>query len=101
MSVMSYVLNAFVPARTPAIEKVDWASIESANLNACYFDEHTQTLCVRYNGGAIYTFIGTAAGHYMALLCSPNVDKYVNHVLKAFPYTRWANETELLSHLNH
>lgn len=82
------------------LKKIAWTEAESSNIQATFFDARTQTICVRFNNGGIYSYIGANEEIYMSLVHAPSIGKYLHNVLKAFPYTRWETEEELLRHLN-
>lgn len=85
----------------PNLDQIPWETVEdSSNVHSLYWDDHTQTICVRFNGGGIYSYIGAPEAVYMDLRHAESVGKYLNRVVKAYPYTRWSTEEELLSHLN-
>lgn len=86
--------------RNQPLEKIDWTKVESSNVEAMCFDETTQTVCVRFSHGGLYTYIGASREIYMNFLHADSVGKYLNNVMKAFPYTRWETEDDLLAHLN-
>lgn len=87
---------------------IDWETIEdSSNVHSVYFHEPTDTICVRFNGGGLYTYmitgrddLGNPHEIYASLRHANSVGGYLHRVVKAFPYTRFANESELLNHLN-
>jgi hypothetical protein len=87
--------------REQPLEKIDWTNVESSNVKCLFFDEKTQTICVTFHNGGIYTYIGASMEIYMSLIHAPSVGKYLNNVIKSFPYTRWEDEKQLLAHLNH
>lgn len=87
--------------RAQPLPKIDWHTVESSNICALYWDDYTQTVCVRYKGPSYFSFIGVTKVQFENLCNAPSVDKYLNHVVKAFPYTRWDDEPHLLAHLNH
>lgn len=82
------------------LDKIAWTDVESSNIQAIYFCDRTQTICVRFNSGGLYSYIGLDEEMYMNLLHAPSIGRYLNNVVKAFPYTRWETEAELLAHLN-
>jgi KTSC domain len=82
------------------LERIHWRDADSSNVQSTFFHEPTQTICVRYLSGGLYTYIGVDQEIYMGLVHAASMGKYVNNVLKVYPYTRWENEAELLAHLN-
>ncbi len=82
------------------LDLITWEQVESSNISAVFFHEPSQTLCVRFNTGGLYSYIGPDHEIYMNLRMASSVGKYLNNVVKAFPYTRWETEQELLTHLN-
>lgn len=81
-------------------EKIDWDDVESSNVSALFFCARSQTICVKFNNGSFYSYIGLDEERYMNLRHAPSVGKYLANVVKSFPYTRWNTESELLDHLN-
>lgn len=86
--------------RDNPLDNIDWDQVDSSNIQALSFDEPTQTVCVRFKGGGIYTYIGVSHEIYVNLRHAPSVGVYLNNVVKGFPYTRWSDEAQLLAHLN-
>jgi KTSC domain len=84
----------------PQLEKIDWKPVESTNVDAAYWHDPSQTICVRFKSGGLYTYIGLSEGQYRDFIYAPSVGRHLNRVLKAFPTTRWQSEDELLAHLN-
>lgn len=83
------------------LEALQWTNTEeSTNVKQTFFDEKTQTICVKFHGGGLYSYIGGSMEIYMGLVHAPSVGKYLNNVVKALPYTRWETEQDLLHHLN-
>lgn len=87
--------------RDKPLEKIDWDKVESSNVEAVFFDEKTQTICVHFANGSYYSYIGASMEIYMNFRHADSVGKYLHNVIKSFPYTRWDTEKELLAHLNH
>jgi hypothetical protein len=86
--------------RNQPLEKISWTKVESSNVEAIAFDDKTQTICVKFLNGGLYTYIGADQEIYMNFLHAPSFGKYLNNVVKAFPFTRWDTEKDLLAHLN-
>ena len=88
------------------LDHINWESIEdSSNVHSLFWHEPTETICVRFNGGGLYTYMGrlpdmSSQEIYMGLRYADSVGKYLHRVVKALPYTRWGSEAELLNHLN-
>lgn len=84
----------------PQIAEIPWDLVEdSSNVHSLY-RHNDGTICVRFNSGGLYTYIGAPESVYMDLRYAESVGKYLNRVVKAYPYTRWETEIELLNHLN-
>lgn len=84
----------------PKIDQIPWERVEdSSNVHSLYRHDDG-TICVRFNGGGLYTYLGAPETVYMDLRHAESVGRYLNQVVKAYPYTRWSTETELLDHLN-
>lgn len=84
----------------PKLNTLPWTPVDSSNLGAVFFDEHSQTIGVKFLNGGLYTYMGVSEEVYMGLTHAQSMGKYLNNVLKAFPYTRWDSEQALLDHLN-
>lgn len=90
-----------MPATRHKLAHIPWDRIEdSSNVHSLYWDDKTQTICVRFNGGGLYSYIGAPEEVYMDLRHAQSVGSYLHRVVKAFPYTRWETEASLLNHLN-
>lgn len=76
-----------------------WEDVDSSNVKQTYFDDKTQTICVKFINGGLYSYIGGNQEMYMSLTHAQSVGKYLNNVIKALPYTRWESEDELIAHL--
>jgi hypothetical protein len=86
--------------RAQTLQGIPWDNVESSNVKSLYWDEPTHTICVRFNGGGIYTYIGADIEQFNNLRMAPSIGKYLHNVIKALPYTRWETEQDLLNHLN-
>lgn len=90
----------------PNLSNIDWERTEdSSNVHSIYHHRQTETICVRFNSGGLYTYMGHLADMsteeiYMGLRHADSVGRYLNNVVKALPYTRWESEDELINHLN-
>jgi KTSC domain len=84
----------------PMLEKIDWTDHESSNVKASFYHKPSDTTVIKFHGGGLYSYIGAGQEIYMGLVHAPSVGRYLNQVLKAFPYTRWESEDELIAHLN-
>lgn len=83
------------------MEKIDWVAAEdSINIEATFFCERSQTICIRFRNGGLYTYMGVNHEIYVDLTHAASMGKYLHNVLKAYPYTRWETEHDLISHLN-
>lgn len=83
------------------LQAIPWDEVESDNIKSLYWDDATQTICVRFNGGGVYSYIGADIERYTNLRMAPSIGKYLHNVIKALPYTRWDSEQALIDHLNH
>lgn len=87
---------------------IAWEPVEdSSNVHSLYFHQRTDTICVRFNGGGLYTYmitgrddLGNPNEIYASLRHANSVGGYLHRVVKAFPYTRFESEADLLNHLN-
>lgn len=79
---------------------IDWVELDSSNIKRAAYHEDTQTVCVEFHSGGLYTYLGPPMEVYMGLVHANSVGQYLHRVLKAFPYTRWESETDLTDYLN-
>jgi hypothetical protein len=85
---------------------ISWEPVEdSSNVHSLFHHPATETICVRFNGGGLYSYMGhlptmSSEEIYMSLCHAESVGSYLHNVVKALPYTRWSSEAELLNHLN-
>lgn len=83
------------------LEKITWEPVEdSSNVHGLYHHEAHDVICVRFNSGAMYTYMGGNHEMFNNLKAAPSVGKYLTHVVKALPYTRHESEAALLKYLN-
>lgn len=81
--------------------KLDWTEVESSNVQAIAHHEPSKTLCVRFIGGGLYSYMEADHEVYVEMLHAESVGKYLNQVVKIIcPYTRWNDEAELIEHLS-
>lgn len=80
--------------------KIEWVELDGSNVKRAAYHEDTQTVCVEFHSGGLYTYLGPNHEVYMGLVHANSVGQYLHRVLKAFPYTRWDNENDLADYLN-
>lgn len=81
--------------------KLDWTEVDSSNVGSVAYHERSKTLCVKFLNGGLYSYMAAEPEHYMGMIGSESVGKYLNNVIKAtLPYTRWQSEAELIEHLS-
>jgi len=81
------------------LDKIPWQSADSSNLEAVFYHEPSHTLCIRFKGGGVYSYI-TPEDVYVGLVHAVSMGHYLNAVVKAYPYTRYEGDHDLISHLN-
>jgi hypothetical protein len=81
------------------LQKIEWQDVESSNIKSTFYHDPSQTICVRFNSGGLYSYMAPK-DVYVDFVHAPSMGAYLNAVIKAFPYTRWGTEQELLHHLN-
>jgi len=79
---------------------IGWADSDSSNISATFFHEPSQTLCVRFKNGGLYSYMAPL-DIYMGLVHAESMGKYLHNVVKSYPYTRWESEDSLLAYLNN
>lgn len=84
----------------PKIEKINWVDVDSSNVKQVFHSDKTDTVFVKFHNGGLYAYMGVNEEVYMGLAGAVSVGQYLNRVLKAYPYTRYETEAEVLDHLN-
>ena len=79
--------------------KIPWEQAESSNIEAIAYHEPSHTLCIKFQSGGLYSYM-TTEDVYVGLRHASSMGRYLHNVVKAYPYTRWETEHELLHHLN-
>lgn len=83
------------------IKSIKWEDLsDSTNVSRVSYHEDTQTICVQFHSGGLYTYLGANEEVYMGLVHAASVGQYLHRVVKAFPYTRWESEEALIDYLN-
>lgn len=78
-----------------------WTDVESSNVNQVAFHEHTNTLCVRFKGGGLYTYKDVDHEIYVSMVHAASVGAYLNEVVKPnYAYERYYSDKELLDELH-
>jgi hypothetical protein len=72
---------------------------DSSNVARVCYHEPTQTIGVQFVSGGLYSYLGAPEEVYENLVHAPSIGKYLNAVVKAFPYTRWESEMEFSNYL--
>lgn len=80
-----------------ASELIKWETVDSSNVRRVAYDEKSQTVCVEFHNGGLYTYAGVDYDVYMGLVGSESVGKYLNNVIKMYPYVKFNSEDELLA----
>lgn len=79
---------------------LEWIEGDSSNVGAIAHDEPTDTLCVRFVNGGLYTYEGVKPNVFNDMLMSESMGKYLSNVIKStHAYKKWADEQELITHL--
>lgn len=81
--------------------KLNWTDTDSSNVKRVGYHEHSRTLCVQFNSGGLYSYMEVPNEHFVGLVHAPSIGRYLNDVIKSFPYTKWDDEAELIAHLEH
>lgn len=83
-----------------AQQEIKWTvTPDSSNIARVFYHEETKTIGVQFLNGGLYSYLGASEEIYENLVHAPSVGKYLNAVVKAFPYTRWDSEMELSNYL--
>ncbi|OYV41146.1 MAG: hypothetical protein B7Z80_02720 [Rhodospirillales bacterium 20-64-7] len=82
--------------------KLDWEEVDSSNLDKITFHQPTETMAVKFKGGALYSYMKVSRDVYDGMLRAASAGGYLNDVIKKgrYAYTRWNDETELIEHLS-
>ena len=76
-----------------------WTDVESSNIHSIAYDDKTETLCVRFLNGGLYSYPDVSNDLYVSLVHAESVGKYFARYVKVLPYIKWDNEAELISDL--
>lgn len=81
--------------------KLVWTDVDSSNVQSVAFDEGTETLCVRFHNGGLYSYTTVDMEVYVDLVHAESVGVYLNQAVKGvYPYTKWFSEEELLADID-
>lgn len=79
---------------------INWVPTpDSSNVSRVFYHGDTKTIGVQFVSGGLYSYLGASEEIYENLVHAPSVGKYLNAVIKSFPYTRWESEQELFNYL--
>jgi hypothetical protein len=87
------------------IQPLTWEQVESSNVDKICFHEQTHTICVKFRSGGLYSYSladnnpYAPSEIYTSFRMAPSVGRYLNLVIKAFPFLKWDSEIDLISHL--
>lgn len=84
----------------PKVEKIAWVDVDSTNVKSVFHSDKTDTVFVKFHNGGLYAYMGVNEEVYMGLAGAVSVGQYLHRVLKAYPYTRYDTEADLLDYLN-
>jgi len=92
--------------RQTALSEIAWEEVTSSNVDAVAFDEQADTIAVRFLSGGLYSYeihhpAMPSQEIYSGLRNAESVGSYLHNVIKAFPFLKWDDESELISHLNN
>lgn len=77
--------------------KIDWTDVDSSNIRSVAYDKDTETLCVHFHNGGLYTYGDVDQEVYVSLVHAESVGKYLNQKIKGVnPYIKWGDEQEML-----
>jgi len=80
---------------------IKWKQVDSSNVDAVAYDEATQTMCVKFLGGGLYSYEAVGIGIFTSLENADSVGGFLNRVIKPyFSYNKWVSEADLLEHIN-
>lgn len=81
--------------------KIDWTEVDSTNVHSVAYHGPSENLLVRFKNGGLYSYKGADNSHFVNMVHSQSVGKYLASVVKVLlPYTKWADEAELIEHLS-
>ncbi len=77
---------------------LNWTDVDSSNVSSVGYHPDTKTLAVKFHNGGLYGYQGVDNEHYVEMVHSESVGKYLNRVIKVlYPYTKFNDESELLA----
>lgn len=75
-----------------------WDHVTSSNVEAVAYDEPTQTLCVKYLGGGLYSYEGVPVGIATTMVHAVSVGQFLNQIIKPYyHYEKFVSEIDLLN----
>jgi hypothetical protein len=81
--------------------KLAWTEVDSSNVKSIAYHDQTETLCVLFNNGGLYSYSQVDQEVYVSLVHAESVGRYLNNAIKGvFPYQRWSSELELLESIS-
>lgn len=70
------------------LDKLNWVDLDNSNVKAAAIDEQSSTLYVKFNSGAVYSYIGADSMIFNGLIGAESAGKYLAAVIKPkYAYT--------------
>jgi hypothetical protein len=77
---------------------LNWTKVDSSNVDSVAYDAGSETLCVKFQSGDLYSYKGVNMEIYTSLVYADSVGKYLSRVIKGvYPYLKHTSEADLLS----
>lgn len=81
-------------------EPLIWTETDSTNVKRVAYHDNTQSLCVEFHNGGLYSYADVTEDIYVALVHAPSVGQYLNMVVKGMhPYEHYSSMLDLETNL--
>ena len=78
--------------------QIIWEDVDSSNVSRVAYEPESQTLCVQFKSGGLYSYSGVDVNTYFGLVGADSVGQYLNQVVKVmYPYTKFETEADLVA----
>lgn len=82
--------------------KLDWTDVDSTNVQAVAYDEGSETLCMRFHNGGLYSYQGVEMEVYSGLIYADSVGQFLAAKIKGlYPYLKWSSEDEMMADIQN
>lgn len=81
---------------------VVWEDVDSINVSRIAYHDETETLCVLFKNGGLYSYKGVDSDHYHNLVGASSVGRYLSQSIKGvYEYELHACEDDMIASINN